>query len=38
MEHQEKDEANRLAAKAFFITMMGIVAFAGAVYLYILGG
>lgn len=38
MESQEIDEANRLAWKAFFITMLGVVAFAGAVYLYVLGG
>jgi len=35
---QDQDEANRLAFKAFFITMLGVAAFAGAVYLYVLGG
>jgi|SaaInlStandDraft_1057018.scaffolds.fasta_scaffold09730_2 hypothetical protein len=38
MDNQEQNEANRLAGKAFFITMLGVVAFAGAVYLYVLGG
>lgn len=37
-ESHYEDESERLAAKSFWITMIGVAAFAGSVYLFVLGG